>query len=362
MPWSPTDAQILDCDGVYLRTDRWRFDLADQAGNIIGELHPDAERNPTLANNTSGQIPRTLDGFILPVHESNDINPLTDRCIPTVVLQNGSEYQMGVMMGTDDNNPLRPWGTEHNAQLGDQSVILNAGIEHSIGFGKGADIGLAVLGVALEVFTPDQIEIDPISATLGTGVNHPPGTSRRTILDDFMAQIGFLPTHFSRAGKLRIKDVPDLTTASPSLIYGPGTHIISGSVVASNDSLKAPNVFLSYDTSGTAGIVGRYEISALSPHSEPNIGFFRPLAKGTTGLATQAAADKAAKSLAATEGVTYRWMNFATTLDPRHDTWDPIHTFGLPVDAPEDVNWLETQWAAPCITGGVMTHTLRAVF
>lgn len=354
MGWSPTSDQILDCDGVYRRMDTWRFDLEDQAGSVIGVLHPDVERPPVITNNTAGNVSRSIDGLFLPADENSAINPLSDRVAPKMVLQNGAEFPMGVMMWTDDSTPEKPWGTEHNSSLGDKMTILNQGIEHSIGFGKGADIGIAALGVALEVLTLDEIEIDPISAQLATGVNHPPQTSRRTILADFMEQIGFLPPHFGHNGKLRLKDVPDFTTVTPSLIYGPGTHVIAGTVVGSNDSLQAPNVFLVYDSSGTSTLVGRYEIAATEPHSEPNRGFFVPISEPRSGMADQATANKAAKGLSVTKGVTYKWKTFATTADPRHDSWDPVSY--------EADKWLETAWSMPCRNGGIMTHTLRAVY
>jgi hypothetical protein len=357
MPYAPTTTQLLNFDGVYQRADSFRFDLLDATEEVIGTLNPQAEPTPVVSVNTSSQVHRTLTNFNLPPDELADINVLSDRVQAWMVLENGEEFSLGVFLWGNDDRPYESWGTRSTSTLVDKMLILNQGIEHTIGFNRGADIGIAVLGVALEVLELEDIIIDTISADLGASRADSPGTARSQVLDDFMGVIGFLPSHFNRDGKLRLVDTPDLSVSSPTIpayTDGPDSRVVAGSVTLSDDSLDAPNVYIVYETSGQSTVIGRYDIPDAEAHSEINRGFAAPLVEARTGLKSTASANKAAKAMATTNAKTFKWANWTSTADPRHDIWDPVTLLG--------VNYIETAWSLPCRSGGLMSHTARAVF
>jgi len=352
--WAPPTADLLDLsNGVRRRADSFRFYLLDQADETIGELHPPRTASLSLTTDTGAAVPRTMSGFRLLASEATEVNPLVDRLAPTMVLQNGEEFQLGVLLWGDDAQPRRPWGTEHASSLVDKMTLLNQPIRATIGFAKGADIGVAALGVALDAgLTLDEIEIDPITADLGVGMTWAIGTQYRTVLGELMNVVGFLPPHFSQLGKLRLVDTPDLSTVIPDLIYEAGGRIIADSILDSNDLLTAPNRFQVYETSGQAQIVGIYDIAATEPHSYANRGFYVTESESAQGLKTTDRANKAAKSLAM-RSPAYRYRRFQSTLDPRHDHWDPVTCLGE--------TWMETRHVMELRSGGKHTHELKLV-
>jgi hypothetical protein len=352
--YAPSADQILDLDGVVRRADDFRFELIDQGHSVIGDLHPDMGRTPQITNDTSSAVPRTMSSFYLTSAEVTDINPLTDQVRPVMILQNAAEYVLGVFRWASDSEPVRAWGSERASTLSDKMVLLNQGTSTSLGWGKGADIGLIVAGIALGVFPDDQVNLNAIDAELGVGVTHPLGAAQRQILAELLKVVSFLPPWINRDGSLQIVPTPDMDSVEPTLVYEAGGRIIDGTIARSNDQLDAPNVFRAYENSGQAQLIGEYRIPASAPHSVENRGYEICDPQPVSGLKTQAQADAAAKSLSVTQNTTYRWLSFDSTLDPRHDTWDPVTALGT--------TWIETKWTMSLRSGGAMNHLLRQVF
>lgn len=354
MVYAPTTAQILDLDGVRCRADDFRFELIDQTGTVLGELHPEIGRPPSITNDTGAAVPRTLSSFYLTAGEGTAINTITDRVRPVMVLQNGDEFPLGVFAWASDSEPIRAWGSERASTLSDKMVALNQGTSQTIGFQKGADIGLSVLGVALSVFSEDEINVDSIDADFGVGLTYPLGTSHRQILAELLKLVAFLPPWIDQHGVLQLVDTPDMATVDPTLIYEAGGRMVDGSLARSNDQLDAQNVFRVYENSGQDSLIGEYRIPASAPHSVENRGFEVCDPVAVSGLKTQARADAAAKALAITQNTTYEWLSFDSTLDPRHDTWDPVTALGG--------TWIEAKQVQVLRSGGRHNHLLRRVY
>jgi len=357
MVYAPTTDQLLNLDGVYQRSDSFRFVLLDRDEQTIGDLYPNLSRTPTVGFNSSGQNPRSLTNFDLTPDQQADINILSDRVQVFMDLENGDSYSLGIFLWGNGDRPYYSWGEALVSSLVDKSLILNQGIKKTIGFNRGADVGIAALGVALEVLALDEIILDAISADLGASRADAPGTSRTQILADFMELVGFLPPHFNRDGKLRLTDTPDLTMVTPTIpayTVGADSRVIVNSVTRSDDGLQAPNTYIVYETSGQSTVRGEYNIDSSEPHSEDARGFPVPKVEGRTGLRTTAQANKAAKAMATTRSETFKWVNWSTPADPRHDAWDPVTVLGI--------TYIETAWSLPCVPGGVMTHTARTVY
>lgn len=357
MPYAPTTDQILDCDGVRRRADDFRFDLHDGATDqLIGELSPDYSRPAVVSNDTGRAVRRQLNSVHLPPSELRDIAP-TDRLRPIMVVQDGTEFRLGTFTIADQGDATSNRGLARDTTWYDRCNALNQKTEHTIAFGKGSPIVLALLGVLLEVVPVDEIVSAPESdATFGAPVQWPPGTNRITILDTMTDLLGWLPVFMQEDGFVQFLDVPDLDTADPTLSYELGGRIFDGSVLTSNDLLTAANRFVVYETSGRSTVTGRYDVPASAPHSIANRGgLVIPDVSTVQGLGSTSAANKYAKSKALTGQKIYRWASFTGPADPRHGTWTVLSFLGE--------TWLEIAWQLTCRPGPAsMTHKLRRVY
>lgn len=352
MVWAPTTEDLLD--RPRLRCDRFTWELLSNDEQLAGEIHPKSDRAPTITNDTTAAVPRSITGLDIPASEVLDINPVADRLRPVCTLQNGERFDLGVFKWSSDAQPQRPWGVERASSLTDKLVMLNQGTRTTLGWGKGADVGLIVVALVQEVFPLSECEIDPIDAELGVGISHPLGTPVRQILAEIMKLIGFLPPHTGNNGKLRLVDTPDMTTTDPALVYEAGGRIMDGTIAWSNTLLDAENVFRAYESSGQSQLVGEYRVPASAPHSVENIGYEVCEPQSVSGLKTQAQADKAARSLAVTRGATYRRLSLDSCFDPRHDTYDPVTALGSV--------WIEERQSVVARSGGAHSHVMRQVY
>ena len=358
MVWAPTTAQILDLDGVRRRVDRFRFELCDRDLRPIGTLHPDRTGSvPSIENDTANNTSRRLRGMRLLPDEGASVHPLKDRLRVYMVLQNDVEYRLGTFMWADVNRPLRSWGEQYDVELVDLTYILDQQATLAHGWGRGASIPLVFLFLAFRTgFSLDEIAPSPDAAhrNLAEPVSWQPGTTWLQMMTDLGNLCGFASPWFDRDGKLHWEPVPDPEVTSPTIpSYDTKGRVVANSIVHSDDLLAAPNDFAVFDSGTDRLRLGRYLLPASAPHSFANRGFRLGLTENVQGLASQAQADKSAVNLARTRSIAFEWLNFTSTADPRHDTYEVVHAFGE--------RWLETAWTLELRSGGAMTHTMRRV-
>lgn len=355
MTWAPTTGQLLDLDGVNVRADRFEFELLDLDLQPIGLLAPDADRPPIVANDANQGKGRTVSSLNLPVDEVNDINPVSDRLRPWMVLQNGARFELGLFIWGVDNRPRRPWGVEHATSLVDQTLIIDQPMYRSIGQNKGANITVIAVALAQEVIPRERIVFPASSQGLAAPIAWPPNTNRLTAINDLMAMLGFVPAYFDRRGWLIFRDAPDMANVTVDHAYELGGRIYANSDVESDDLLDAHNRYAAYESSGQGpSLFGRYDVPDSAPHSIANRGFAVSKVESVQGLQTSAQARKAAQTMALTDEDAFLWQRFTSTADPRHDTWDVVQFLGG--------IYLEAGWALTCRSGGPMTHTIRRVY
>lgn len=363
MPWTPTDADLLGLVGVGQRIDGFAFDLLDSAEVLLGQLHPSRDSVPSVSNDATRTVRRQLSNMLLTPDEAADIDPLTVRVRPRMLLQNGSTYPLGVFLLGDRNTPVHSWGDDRSVTWSDKSMLLAEPITHSVGWGIGADVALAIVGLALEVLTLADLGPAPTSdVVFGAPVAYPPGTSRLTIIEDFAKLLGWLPPFFDELGLLRFVEVPDMAAAIPDVPgYGPGTRIVADSILESDNLLQAPNQFIVVEASGRSTIRGVYNVSDAAPHSFVNTGRLIPHIEQVQGLSTTTQANRAARALAATarKGI-FKFVTFDGTADPRHGTWSVVPYRRTVADA--YINHLELSTTIGCRSGAPMSHQLRRVF
>lgn len=354
--WQPTDADLFD-GRVPRRADTFRFELLDREGTPIGEVYPDLGRNPRLVNNTSRRITRSLENLQLPASDMAQINTLSDRLRVTGILQNGSTFPLGTLLWADDSKPLRSWGQEHRSTLIDRMFLVDQPTGMTLGWGRGAGVGIIVAGILLPVLPADDLDFSAFDAiSLGAPVAWDASATRWQVVADIMKMIGFLPPYFDNNDRLVLRATPDPNVTAALLRYDHGDRIWTDSIVETDDSLDAANRFIVTDTSGSKGpITGTFDVGDATPHSKANRGFHVVHVETMQGLASVAQAKAAARSLAISHRASnFRWVEFSSALDFRHDSWDVLNVLGDQV--------LETSWSMELRSGGEMKHEARAVY
>lgn len=358
MPWPPTTAEILDLaeGGVYLRADRFRFDLEDYNRQVIGELSPDLERTPVLTNDTTRSIFRSVSNLRLPPDQAADVNTLTDRVAIWMVLQDRSEHPLGRYLFADETHPLREWGAESHSVLTDLLETLDQDLGRTSGSKKSANCVQRAVDFARVRGGWPANEIEAVAdSTLVAAPMDWTATDRiLAVINEHLDLAGYFHAYVNHDGTLIYRPMPDtLDAAAPDLVYNRGGRVVADSRSQSNDLLHAPNEYVAVDTSGQGTpIVGVYRISEGNPHSVGKR--HRVIRKVETmqGLGSIFGANKAARNLAIKDKAnTFDWQTWTTPNDPRHDTFNVV--------AIDGVNYLEVTTTMQLTPAGIMTHNAR---
>jgi len=351
---STTDDLLDLTPGIGQRASTFRFQLVDRVGSILGEIHPDADRNPSIENNTSRGIKRDLRNLYVPPDELTAINPIRDWLRVSMVLENGVELPWGTFLFVDGSTAPSTSGTWFSGSLFDQCFILDQPIETSIGYQTNQSISAAISDLFDGAGIADPF-VDSFTTTVGRPVVWPAGTSRLKVMNDLAALAGCYSVFFDNAGQGRVELVPDLATANPDRVYTYGGNVYDGSVLATDNLLHAPNRYIVIDSSATSSpVVGSYNVPASAPHSAANRGFVVTQVITDQGLTSTTSANAAAAAAAAQDTADFSWVSFSSAPDARHDTFDVVSLFG--------VSFRELRWSCPLIEGGTMAHDLRRIY
>lgn len=348
-----TDTELLDLT-VSQRAEGYEFLLLDTQNNPIGTVHP--QLGVSIDHNTSQAIMRRMTSFKIAPDEFDAVNPLTDRVMPRMILENGSRYPLGVFLFADTPAPEWSFGSMYDATLVDQGHILGQALRYPIGFNAG-DLVVDCLRQVAETAGISTAFIDPSSATLGAPLTFLAGGSDTymKIMVQLCGLAGFYAPYFDNYGRLRCRVAVDPETTSPTLTYEAGGRIIAGSIIRSNNLLSAPNVYVVYDNSATeAPVRAEWPIPDTAPHSIARRGYAIPKVVEAPGIGNNDQALAYAKQLAQTEPAAYETVNFQGANDPRHDTFDVVQFLGN--------LYIETAWSFVCSPGGPMGHELKRVY
>lgn len=343
-------SSLLDLEGVGQRTSTFRFYLLDGQHRPIGEVHPAA-----AGVSITRAARRSLTGLTLPPSEAAAVDPIGDRVAPVMVLQDRTEWPLGVFLFADATRARRTAGTQLTASLVDEGLMLDQEGHRSYGWPPGYAVSDAMHTLAAEALVP-AYTVEPAPVALSSWLVWPPATTRLKVLSDLAALAGFHPPHFDNSGVLRLRPVPDLATAELLTEYEAGGRIIDGSMAESNDLLEAPNRFRVINTGAAdAAIVGVWDVPASAPHSFAKRGFHLTKTVEMQGLPDNAAATEAARALGQRAGAGYAHASFASPPDPRHDTYDVVQFLG---ERYSEESWTMQQ----LVEGAAMRHELRRVY
>lgn len=351
-----TADELLDLDGVSQRASEIRFDILDSRLAPIGTVKPDLDPVARVTNNSNAAIKRTLQGMRLNAAEQADVNPLTDRIRPVWVLENGSQYPLGVFLFASMDRARSEWGLDADVSAVDQCLILDQPLERGVGYPGGTPIRDAIV-TQFQAVGIHSYNVDPsITSRIGAPIHWPAGnTSRMKVLNDLAAMAGAYSAYFDNDGVGVVRRVPDLSTVVPTLVYEAGGRILHGSPVESDDLLEAPNRYIVVDSGDpNAAIVGYYDVPAAAPNSFANRGFVIARVISEQGIESNAEAITRGRAAAAQDAGTFEWVQFSSPPDPRHDTFDAVGYLGGV--------YREQQWTLPLLEGSEMTHDLRRVY
>lgn len=369
-----TDTSLLTLEGRGQRAESFRFDLLDQHNSRLGTLDVVADEPPQVANNINNSGPkRTLSGLVLPPNVTKDIDTLTNRVRMWMVLEDGSEWSQGVFLFADASRAEALYGSvDHvlgadeqpgvTAALGafttgtmtDQLMTLDQGSRGINFYNAGASVYDALVQ-QMEAGGVEQYEIEVTDAVIAQPIVWKPNTKRLAVINDLCRMAGFYSLYFDNEGVGQLQAVPALEAVDPLLSYEAGRNVVAGSIVETDDLLKAPNSYVVVNSSFTAAPVwGEWLVPASAPHSYANRGFYVVAEYDQPGAETNAQARKMAKAIGQADYATYRWVNLQTAIDPRHDTFTVVAWRGD--------KYREQQWGYTATPGATMQHEWRRVW
>lgn len=357
---------IVNLTGWGQRTSTVRFELLDRTNSYLGVLDIDRSSIPTIENNINRSPKRQMNGFKLPPSTTRDVNTLTERVRPVWIWQTGDTQNMGVFVFADASRHRQFFGSAQFVTPGDDVLSTTTMTDQLV------DLDYATGGVTM--YRPgtriadalrEQLEVAGVvdffveeSNAKITGsawmVWHP-NVTRLKIINDLCQAGGYYSLYYDNEGVARCELVPDLEAANPDFEYASGGMIKRDSIVESDDLLDAPNRYLVINSSLTDGAVwGYWDIPASAPNSFENTGRRRVKQIDMQGPETMEDAAAAAKAYGQADFSTYRWVNFNTAPNPRHDTYDII---GWRAE-----KYREQTWRLPLVEGADMSHELRRVW
>ena len=357
-----------------VRTSTVRWDVTSADGSPLGQLMLDKGSPPTITNDASRPVRRTVGGLVIPARPDVDVNtmhlyaddvdPLTMRVLPVWVIEGGTtdyEYPLGKFLWVDDSEHVHSYGQPRDGELHDLCLTLDQDLDENVGYPPGTVVSDALTAQALAAgIAADDMSIEATTIALAEPTGWAAGSDTRlTVLEGLCQVAGYLPPYFDNDGILVCRSAPDLASATVDFNYGTQSvyrlPIVLESIVRSGAPLDAPNRYVAVDTGAVdVDLVGVFDVPDDAPFSFANRGFRIVRTVNVQGLADQASADAAAAAAYANEPAPGAWISFSTPPDPRHDTFDVISFDG--------VRYLQRSWSLTCVDGTAMDHEAASTY
>lgn len=346
--------QLDLAEGVGQRQATFRFDLVDgPSGRPLGELHPDTASVPALSHDTTRTVSRTLTGIDLDAAETADLDPLSMRVRP-VMLIGGDEFPLGTYVFTDQVKAVSTAGRQGTHAAADLMLVVAQPTETTVAFAAGTNTGAAITSVLAAVAGLAGFVVAASPIALGSPIAWPAGTDRAKIVADLATLGGYLAPWMGNDSQIHVIRTFDPADEPATFVFDTGGRVLARSITETTDIIEAPNRFIVVDNSNTdSAVVGVYDIPVAAPHSFANRGFIVAHTSNIQGSGTPVNAASAAETLGRQQGIVGR-ASMSTPPDPRHDSYDVVRFDG--------VNWMEVAWSMGLREGAEMTHTLRRAY
>lgn len=335
---------------VGTRADGFLYELLDAGHRKIGTLGVSEESPPTITNDTTRPVFRTCSSLQVAAADLSSIDTLRDRIRIWLQLQNGATFPLGVYMFGDDIRSSFSWGTVWTPALFDETFIVDQPLDQLYGIAPGQSILSLVNLLVAQVGLPDVDFSGVPDQFAQSAVTYQAGSSRNQAITALIALLGCYPPYFDNSGTFTTKLAPRAGAAA-TLKYGSGGRIIDGTTSTTNSIYRAPNRYqVVGSSSGSAGYVGEYDLPASAPNSFANTGVRVVNSQQLSGIPSVEVANLAAYINALTDSNSYVQASFASTADPRHDTFELVEIYGVTMQ--------EVSWSLECVSGGAMRHSL----
>jgi hypothetical protein len=360
---------LLTMTGTGQRAETFVFDLLDQHNNYQGTLDVLADQAPSIDNNINRAVKRQLSGLMLPPSVTADVNTLSDRVRAWMLLQDGTKWPLGVFLFADASRAEAAYvpgsidgvtapdvvGSITTGTLLDQLTTLDQGSRGVSAYPPGTSVAAAIALELAKANVEDPV-VDPSSAVLAQWSTWKPNAKRLDIINGLCKLGGYYSPFFDNMGVCQVQLVPALDAVNPALTYDfPSTNVYRGTVVESDDLLKAPNSYVVINSSlTTTPVFGEWLVPSASPNSFAARGFYVVQEHDVQGVQTNAQANQAAKAIGQADYATYRWVNLETVIDPRHDTFTVVGWKGD--------KYREQSWGLTCRSGEHQKHEWRRIY
>lgn len=325
-----------------------RYQVLDPDLHVLGDIHP--LRASNISCNGSGSIKRRLNGIQLGASDLRNIDLFRERIRPLWVLEDGTEWPMGVYVFTAAAVNRGTYASTLGATLYDQDFILDQATRASFGLDPGGSVLNAIERLLSQVNISHYSIPVSSSRVVADPVNWPSGTSRLKILRELCDLAGWLPPFFDNNGVLVIKPPPDIVRDLPDHTYR-SNRVKRKSLVENDNLLNAPNVYIVICNGPSGGdISAAAQVDPALPFSVENRGFEVTSVTRVQGLTSSTQAQQMANTLAAGGAKGYKNVRFEGTPDPRHDVFQTIEW--------EASIYRELSWDLKLRPGGPMSHVL----
>lgn len=342
----------------------FRFYVTDiQSNAVLGEVTPIRD-TCTLTHDTSRTIKRQLQ-ISLGVHDTANIDPVSNRVSPYMVFPNGAEYPLGSYLYTVADQQQYTSGNLGTETLNDEMFAVDQQLRYGVnGFGKTPS--QVIIDVLSGLGISTSIEASETVLTEGWG----PGTTRGSIFDAITRSCDYFSPWFDNNNVLRFIRTFDPHDRLPDIDFDYGFKVDRNNIVKTGDLLTAPNTFIVVSNSGpqdtTTSTNDNFRVSstqsqsptpivgtAFVPDSAPNSVArrgFEIVQSNTLQVNTLQQAQEAAVGIMRKASPAQR-VTLTTPPDPRHDSYNVIKW--------EEDLWLELSWSMELREGGTMSHVLQ---
>jgi hypothetical protein len=241
----------------------------------VTTIHP---RNvPSITVDTSASASRSISNLEVVQQELDGIDLFTTALAPTMVLEDGTEWPVGVFYWANRILHRSTWQGWYDVSLVDGSGLLAQKFKQTFGLPTGTDAADALNTLLDQIAFPAMFRDIPNNGGFvgGSIAVWKAGSPRQAAADTLSGFLGCLPVHFDNRGVLRCKAVPDLQYALAEEVYTfHGPRVIADSWTEADGLIGRPNDIVAVNNGGTnAPIWGearaRQRRATRSPSSTP---------------------------------------------------------------------------------------------
>jgi hypothetical protein len=287
----------------------------DEDLNKIGQVHPLGA--PSLTLDRFRQVKRSLEGVSLMPPDSTRLTYRT-RLAPVWVFDDGSTYNLGVFVLSDETVGPDEQGRLDSVAMGDQMSLYRSSLEQTFVVRPGDQILEKLVEVHQLAPNPaPYVGYSHITETADQSMVWPVATPIADVMEE-LAEAAGVRAWFTREGQLRFDFINDDDDPIDLVNH------IEGTLQYSYSNEDTPNRWVVRDNGNDQSITGVYELPDAAPHSFAKRGRWITNEVEIPGLVGQDAADVLAMEAAFAEEFPYKEASLELPARPDLDVFDSV--------------------------------------